>query len=44
MLCYAALALLGILPGYVHSLGGEAVLVGLAVGAPAPIGWAPGVR
>ena len=41
MLCYAALgAVLGILPDYVHSLGGEAVLVGLAVGAPALTGAA----
>ena len=32
VLCYAALgAVLGILPDYVHSLGGEAVLVGVAV-------------
>jgi MFS family permease len=39
--CYAALgAVLGILPGYVHSLGGGAVLVGLAVGAPAMTGAA----
>ena len=39
ILCYAALgAVLGILPGYVHSLGGGAVLVGLAVGAPAITG------
>ena len=41
MLCYAALgAVLGILPDYVHALGGEAVLVGLAVGAPALTGAA----
>jgi MFS family permease len=41
VLCYAALgAVLGILPEYVHSLGGEAVLVGLAVGAPALTGAA----
>ncbi|HTU86115.1 MAG TPA: MFS transporter [Solirubrobacteraceae bacterium] len=41
ILCYAALgAVLGILPGYVHSLGGGAVLVGLAVGAPAMTGAA----
>ena len=41
MPCYAALgAVLGILPDYVHSLGGEAVLVGLAVGAPALTGAA----
>jgi MFS family permease len=41
VLCYAALgAVLGILPDYVHSLGGEAVLVGLAVGAPALTGAA----
>jgi MFS family permease len=39
VLCYAALGtVLGILPGYVHSLGGGAVLVGLAVGAPALTG------
>jgi len=31
---------LGILPGYVHSLGGGAVLVGFAVGAPALTGAA----
>jgi MFS family permease len=41
VLCYAALgAVLGILPAYVHSLGGGAVLVGLAVGAPALTGAA----
>ncbi|MBV8999893.1 MAG: MFS transporter, partial [Solirubrobacterales bacterium] len=41
VLCYAALgAVLGILPDYVHSLGGGAVLVGLAVGAPAITGAA----
>jgi MFS family permease len=41
VLCYAALgAVLGILPGYVHSLGGGAVLVGFAVGAPALTGAA----
>lgn len=41
VLCYAALGtVLGILPGYVHSLGGGAVLVGLAVGAPALTGAA----
>jgi MFS family permease len=41
VLCYAALgAALGILPGYVHSLGGGAVLVGFAVGAPALTGAA----
>jgi len=41
VLCYAALgAVLGILLDYVHSLGGEAVLVGLAVGAPALTGAA----
>jgi MFS family permease len=41
VLCYAALGtVLGILPGYVHSLGGDAVLVGLAVGAPAITGAA----
>ena len=41
VLCYAALgAVLGILPDYVHSLGGGAVLVGLAVGAPALTGAA----
>jgi MFS family permease len=41
VLCYAALGTaLGILPGYVHSLGGGAVLVGLAVGAPALTGAA----
>jgi MFS family permease len=39
ILCYAALGtVLGILPGYVHSLGGGAVLVGFAVGAPALTG------
>jgi len=39
VVCYAALgAVLGILPGYVHSLGGGAVLVGFAVGAPALTG------
>ena len=42
ILCYAALGtVLGILPDYVHSLGGGAVLVGFAVGAPALTG-APG--
>ncbi|MBV8216902.1 MAG: MFS transporter, partial [Solirubrobacterales bacterium] len=41
VLCYAALgAVLGILPEYVHSLGGGAVLVGFAVGAPALTGAA----
>jgi MFS family permease len=41
VLCYAAVgAVLGILPDYVHSLGGGAVLVGLAVGAPALTGAA----
>jgi MFS family permease len=41
ILCYAALgAVLGILPGYVHSLGGGEVLVGIAVGAPAMTGAA----
>ncbi len=41
VLCYAALGtVLGILPVYVHSLGGGAVLVGLAVGAPALTGAA----
>jgi MFS family permease len=41
VLCYAALGtVLGILPDYVHSLGGDAVLVGLAVGAPAITGAA----
>ena len=41
VLCYAALGtVLGILPGYVHALGGGAVLVGLAVGAPALTGAA----
>ncbi len=41
VLCYAALGtVLGILPDYVHSLGGGAVLVGLAVGAPAIAGAA----
>jgi MFS family permease len=41
VLCYAALGtVLGILPTYVHSLGGGAVLVGLAVGAPAITGAA----
>jgi MFS family permease len=41
VLCYAALGtVLGILPRYVHSLGGGAVLVGLAVGAPAITGAA----
>ena len=39
ILCYAALGtVLGILPGYVHSLGGGAVLVGFVVGAPALTG------
>ena len=33
VVCYAALGtVLGILPSYVHSLGGGAVLVGFAVG------------
>jgi hypothetical protein len=41
VLCYAALGtVLGILPDYVHSRGGDAVLVGLAVGAPALTGAA----
>lgn len=41
VLCYAALGtVLGILPAYVHSLGGGAVMVGLAVGAPALTGAA----
>jgi MFS family permease len=41
VLCYAALGtVLGILPDYVHSLGGGAVMVGLAVGAPALTGAA----
>jgi len=41
VVCYAALGtVLGILPGYVHSLGGGAVLVGFAVGAPALTGAA----
>jgi MFS family permease len=41
VLCYAALGtVLGILPDYVHSLGGSAVMVGLAVGAPALTGAA----
>ena len=41
VLCYAALgAALGILPDYVRSLGGGAVLIGLAVGAPASTGAA----
>ncbi len=41
VLCYAALGVvLGILPDYVHSLGGGAVLVGFAVGAPALTGAA----
>lgn len=41
VLCYAALgAVLGILPDYVHSLGGGAVAVGFAVGAPALTGAA----
>ena len=41
VLCYAALGtVLGILPDYVHSLGGGAVLVGLAVGAPVLTGAA----
>jgi MFS family permease len=41
VLCYAALgAVLVILPDYVHSLGGGAVLVGFAVGAPALTGAA----
>ena len=39
ILCYAVLGtVLGILPGYVHSLGGGAVLVGFAVGATALTG------
>jgi hypothetical protein len=39
VLCYAALgAVLVILPDYVDSLGGGAVLVGFAVGAPALTG------
>jgi MFS family permease len=39
--CYAALGVvLGILPDYVRSLGGSAVLVGFAVGAPALTGAA----
>ncbi len=39
ILCYAALGtVLGILPEYVHSLGGGAILVGFAVGAPALTG------
>ena len=41
VLCYAALgAVLGILPDYIHSLGGRAVLIGVAVGAPALTGAA----
>ena len=41
VLCCAALGtVLGILPSYVDSLGGDAVLVGLAVGAPALTGAA----
>ena len=41
ILCYAALGMvLGILPDYVHSLGGGAILVGFAVGAPALTGAA----
>jgi predicted MFS family arabinose efflux permease len=41
VLCYAALgAVLGILPEYVHSLGGGAVMVGFVVGAPALTGAA----
>ena len=41
VLCYAALgAVLAILPDYVHSLGGGAVMVGFAVGAPAVTGAA----
>jgi MFS family permease len=41
VLCYAALgSVLGILPDYVHSLGGGAVLIGFAVGAPALTGAA----
>jgi MFS family permease len=41
VLCYAALgAVLGILPGYVQTLGGGAVVIGLAVGAPALTGAA----
>src|ERR1700733_9206547 len=39
ILCHAALGtVLGILPEYVHSLGGGAILVGFAVGAPALTG------
>ena len=39
ILCYAALGtVLGILPEYVPSLGGGAILVGFAVGAPALTG------
>src|SRR5438309_2316727 len=41
VLCYAALgAVLGILPEYVRSLGGGALLIGFAVGAPALAGAA----
>jgi MFS family permease len=41
ILCYAALGtVLGILPDYVHSLGGGAILVGFAVGAPSLTGAA----
>src|SRR5947209_7344307 len=41
VLCYAALgAVLGILPEYVRSLGGGALLIGFAVGAPAIAGVA----
>jgi MFS family permease len=41
VLCYAGLgSVLGILPDYVHSLGGGAVLVGLAAGASALTGAA----
>ncbi|MBV9802140.1 MAG: MFS transporter, partial [Solirubrobacterales bacterium] len=41
VVCYAALGtVLGILPSYIHTLGGGAVLVGLAVGAPAITGAA----
>jgi len=41
VLCYAALgSVLGILPDYVHSLGGGAVLIGFAGGAPALTGAA----
>jgi hypothetical protein len=37
-------SMLGILPDYVHSLGGGAVMVGLAVGAPALTGADHGDR